>query len=144
MEAQVKVGAATIIKVEAAKQKDLFKAIASAHEVFGEKCCGLCGSANITPVWRVVTVVKGKKTETYEYPEYHCQGRLDSGKRCGGRLSMGTINDDSGTLYPNRKLREDGQPVAKEDRESGVEGKYGPHNGWYRYQPEHKTGGGEA
>lgn len=132
MKAQVKVGPTTIIEVEATKQKDLFKAVASAHEVFGEKKCALCGCTDITPVWRTVTVVKGKKTETYEYPEYHCQG-VANGRRCGARLALGTINDDSGTLYPSRKLKDDGQPVTKEDRENGVEGKYGSHRGWHRF-----------
>lgn len=132
MKAQVKVSASTIVEVEATKQKDLFKAVASAVEVFGEKKCALCGSGDILPVWRSVTTVKGKKTETYEYPEYHCQA-VNEGRRCGARLALGTINDDTGTIFPQRKLREDGQPLSKEDRDNGVEGKYGTHRGWHRF-----------
>lgn len=138
MKAQVKVTPSTIIECEADKQKDLFKAVASAHEVFGEKKCGLCGSADIAPAWRTVTVVKGKKTETYEYPEYHCKNPA-----CRARLGMGTINDDTGTLYPNRKLKADGQPLTKEDKENGVEGKYGGHQGWHRWKPQAEGKGGE-
>jgi hypothetical protein len=33
--------------------------------------------------------VKGKKVETFEFPEYHCQN-----PQCRARLSLGTINDD--------------------------------------------------
>jgi hypothetical protein len=138
VKAQVKVTPTTIVEVEAAKQKDLFKAIASAHEVFGEKRCGLCGSTEIVPAWRTVTVVKGKKTETYEYPEYHCHGKDENGQRCGARLALGTINDESGTLYPTRKLKEDGQPLTKEDRDAGIEGRYGRHQGWHRWKKEDK------
>lgn len=140
MKAQVKVGPNTIIDIEAGKQKDLFKGIASAHEVFGEKSCGLCGCTNITPTWRTVTVVKGKKTETFEFPEYHCQGVLENGRRCGARLSLGTINDDTGTLYPQRRLiieggkKDQGRPPSKQEKEEGVTGDYGPHNGWTRYR----------
>lgn len=143
MKAQVKVNSTTIVEVEAGKQKDLFKAIASAHEVFGEKKCGLCGGTDILPVWRTVTTVKGKKTETYEYPEYHCQG-VAQGKRCGARLALGTINDDSGTLYPTRKLLPNGQPVTKEQRDKGETGTYGAHRGWHRFVAKPDGEGGDA
>jgi hypothetical protein len=138
MKAQVKVAPSIILEVEAAKQKDLFKAIASAHEVFGEKKCGLCGCTDIRPVWRTVTVVKGKKTETYEFPEYHCQGRLESGAFCGARLRLSTINDDTGTLFPQRKLLANGKTPGKDD---GDQAKYGAHNGWSRYKGEAKDEG---
>lgn len=128
MKAQVKVSPTIIVEVEAGKQKDLFKAVASAHEVFGEKKCGCCGGTNVAPVWRTVTTVKGKKTETFEYPEWHCQE-----PKCRARLALGTINDDSGTLYPQRKLVDGQRPPTKEEREQG-KGTYGPHNGWHRYQ----------
>lgn len=127
MKAQIKVAPNLIIEVEATKQKDLFKLVASSFEVYGEKVCGLCGSTNIVPTWRTVNTVKGRKTETYEYAEFVC-------KDCRARLALGTINDDTGTLFPQRKLRPDGQPVTKEDRENGVEGQYGKHNGWHRFE----------
>jgi hypothetical protein len=140
MKAQVKVTPSTIVEVEGGKQKDLFKAIASAQEVFGEKKCGLCGSENIRTVWRTVTTVKGKKTETFEFPEYRCQGKLDDGKFCNGKLSLGTINDDTGTLYPQRRLLLDDRPwdmgrtPTKAERDQGISGDYGRHNGWTRYR----------
>lgn len=124
MKAQVKVSPNLIVEVESPKQKDLFKAIASAHEVFGEKECGLCHSKDISPAWRTVTVIKGKKTETYEYPEWHC-------RECRARFSLGTINDDTGTLYPIRKLLPNGQPAGKEEKDKAT---YGPHNGWSKYK----------
>lgn len=135
MKAQVKVSPNVIVEVEGAKQKDIFKAVCSAHEVFGEKKCGLCGSSEIVPVWRTVTTVKGKKTETYEYPEYHCQAVKD-GQRCGARLAIGTINDDTGTLYPIRKLVNGERPATKSEKDAGNSGNYGKHNGWHRWKPK--------
>lgn len=139
MKAVYQVNPKLSVELDAPKQKDLFKALASAQEVFGEKRCGLCGCTDIIPVWRTVTTIKGKKTETHEFPEYHCQGLIkdeQTGKqaRCGARLAMGTINDDTGTIYPTRKLKENGQPLTKEERDKGVEGKYGRHNGWHRFE----------
>lgn len=134
MKAQVKVSPSTIVEVEGEKQKDLFKAIASAHEVFGEKECGLCHSKDIYPAWRSVTTIKGKKADTYEFAEYRCRGILDTGRRCGGRLAMSTINDDTGTLFPNRKLVDGKRPATKAELEAGITGEYGPHNGWHRFE----------
>ena len=143
MKAQVKVNATTIIEVEAAKQKDLVKAVASATEVFGEKRCGLCGSTDIRLAWRTATKVAGKKMETYEFPEWQCQALIEQGGkkvRCGAKLSLGTVNDDTGTLFPQRKLILDNRPSdqgrspSKEERENGITGSYGPHNGWTRYR----------
>lgn len=105
------------IEVEAETQKELFQLISSAHEVFNEKRCGLCGSEEITPVYR--TVSQGKKT--FEYPEYHCQN-----PQCRARLSLGCAME-GGTLFPHRKLDEQGKP----DRENG---KWGKHNGWTKFK----------
>jgi hypothetical protein len=140
MKIQVKVAPGIIVDVEGQKQKDLFKAVASAHEVFGAKNCGLCGSTDILPTWRTVTTVKGKKTETYEYPEYQCQARDDSGRRCGARLALGTINDDTGTLFPIRKLVDGKRPATKAEKEAGNSGTYGPHNGWHRWEKDAPQG----
>lgn len=151
---QEKVSPTTIVELEAAKQKDLFKLRASAHEVFGEKQCGLCKSNDIRPVWRVVTSLKNpRKPETFEFPEYHCQGLLENDgkrKRCGAKLSLGTINDDTGTLFPQRRLIFDkgvppdmGRLPTKAEKEKGINGDYGPHNGWTRYKgkPEEESAG---
>lgn len=153
MKAQVKVSSSTIIDVEAGKQKDLFKGIASAHEVFGEKRCGLCGCESITPVWRTVTVVKGKKTDFFEFPEWHCNGLVEVKedgntfkRRCGARLALGTINDDTGTLFPQRRLifkeddksKEFGRQPSKEEKDNGIMGEYSRGQGWTRYKGEQK------
>lgn len=119
------------IEVEAETQKDLFQQMASAHEVFGEQKCGLCGSANIAPAWRTVT--QGKKV--YDYPEYHCHGFVKDEKtgknaRCGARLSLGSMME-GGVLFPMRKLVEEGPEKGKPDREKG---KFGSHNGWTRFK----------
>lgn len=137
MKATIQPNRGISVEVEGASQKDLFKAVASAHEVFGERNCALCGSDLIVQAWRKVTVVKGKKTEEYEYPEYRCLARLKDGTACRARLALGTINDDTGTLYPIRKLVDtpSGQrPPNKEENEQG-KGAYGPHRGWHRFNP---------
>lgn len=130
LQAQVKVGPHTIITVTAETQKELFKEIASAHEVFGERKCGLCGTEGIIPVHRTVT--KGKKT--YEYPEYHCPNRA-----CRARLSLGSMQE-GGQLFPIRKLTAEGKP-------SREEGTFDPrHMGWTRYKgkPGEDDGGDDA
>lgn len=129
MEMEVKVSPTRIIKLVAEKQKDLFKALASAHEVFGEKECGLCKGPDIVPVWRQTTRVTGKKVETFEFPEYHCQN-----PQCRARLSLGTINDDTGTLFPQRRLMPDGKVPGKKDNKELA--KHGPHRGWTRWKPK--------
>lgn len=126
MKAIVHVGNITI-ELEEAKQKDLFKAVTSVHEVFGEKCCGLCKSEDIVPVWRQASKQVGKKTETYDYPEWRCN-------KCFARLSMGTVHDETGTLFPQRRLVNGERPVTKEDRENGITGEFGDHNGWYKFR----------
>jgi hypothetical protein len=138
MKAQVKVSPSVVVELEAPKQKDLFKVMASAFEVFGVKRCALCGSNDIVPVWRNVTKVEGKKMEEYEYPEYHCKAVDEEGRRCGARLALGTINDDTGTLFPIRKLVDTPQgmrPPNKEEKKAG-KGSFGPHDGWHRYVPK--------
>jgi len=132
MKLQVKVGPKIIIEIEAAKQKDVFKMAASAHEVFGEKSCGVCNGTDIYPAWRTVTVVQGKKVETHEFPEWHCSD-------CRARLSLGTMNDDTGILFPKRKLmpatnteKTNGKPPGKKD--DGSKATYGPHRGWTTYK----------
>jgi hypothetical protein len=134
MKIQVKVSPKIIVELEAEKQKDLFFSVASAFEVFGSSCCGLCGSTDIVPVRRTVTTIKGKKTESWDFAEYHCQAHLDGNKRCGARLSMGTINDDTGTLFPVRRLVNGERPATKAEKDQGINGDYGDHNGWHRFK----------
>jgi hypothetical protein len=99
------------VEVEGESQKDLFRELASAAEVFGEKCCGLCGDAAIVPVCRTV--------EKFDFFEWHCTG-------CGARLSMGQLKDGD-RLFPSRRLDAHGKP----DREHGTAG---DHKGWSHYK----------
>ena len=107
------------VEVEGETHKDLFRELAGACEVLGERQCGLCESATIVPAYRTVT--QGKKT--FEYPEWHCL-------RCGARLSMGCMME-GGRLFPHRKLDGSGKP----DREHGAAGK---HHGWTLFKGEPK------
>lgn len=133
MKIQFKVRANTVIELEAGKQKDLFKMMASAQEVFGDKCCGLCKSEQIYPAWRTATKIDGRKVEVFDFPEMRCSG-------CGAKLTFGTINDDTGTLFPQRRLLPNGKPPGKAD---GDQAKYGDHNGWTRWRGEKAAEGDE-
>jgi hypothetical protein len=117
MKANYKVRGNLIVEVAAETQRDLFHELSSAFEVFGEKKCGLCGSAEIVPVHR--TVVQNRKV--YEYAEWSCLG-------CQARLSLGATMD-GGRLFPHRKLNRAGKP----DREHGT---FGKHGGWTKYRGE--------
>lgn len=127
MKVQIKPNKSTIVELDGETQKDLFEQMASAYEVFGERCCGLCGCEDIVPFWRVSTKQVGKKTEEYEYPEWHCRN-----PKCRARLTL-SFNLEGGTMFPNRKLLPDGQPATGEKREQG---QHGPHNGWTRWWPK--------
>lgn len=120
------------ITVEGDDQKELFKAMSGAFEVFDEQQCGLCGCKNIRPVTR-------KNKDDEEFHEYRCLGLIDvvvdgkpRKKGCGGYLYLGQ-NKKGGGLFPVRQLDEKGKP----DRDKG---KYGNHNGWTRYRGEPKDG----
>ena len=109
------------IEIEASDIKELFRQMAAASEVFGDRNCGCCGGDAIMPVVRHVE----KSKKQYEYFELKC---VDP--KCRAKLSFGQFQDGSG-LFPNRKLDKDGQP----DR---VNGTYGASNGWTRWRGENK------
>lgn len=120
MEAQIKLaGGGRIIQVEGETQKDLFEQMAAAYEVFNETTCGLCGSTNIRPVHRVA--------DKYHFYEYACQ---EPG--CWARLTFGQPSDNSGGLFPVRKLLPNGKPSWKDGQE-------GPHRGWTKYRGDNQT-----
>ena len=135
MKVQFRVGPKIIVDLEAAKQKDLFKLMASAQEVFGEKSCGLCGGTDVYPAWRTATKIEGKKVETFEFPEMRCGNH-----ECRARLTYGTINDDTGTLFPQRKLLPNGKPPGKLDK---GQASFGEHNGWTKWHPKQDEEGQE-
>jgi hypothetical protein len=97
------------IKVEGASQKEAFKNLASAQEVFdGDDACGCCGNQHIR--FRVRTVTKGSKS--FDYFEMYCP-------QCSARLAFGQ-SQDTISLFPKRK----------DDNNNWL-----PARGWFKYQP---------
>ena len=109
MRAQYKVRPNLTIEVEAETQQELFRQIASAHEVLGEAKCGKCKSGNIHP--RVRTV-KGN-----DFHEWVCG-------QCHAVLALGA-HKQGGTLFPRRHTEVDG----------GVK-EWLPDNGWLKWDPD--------
>lgn len=106
------------VEVSSDNQMELFQEAASAHEVFGEQKCGLCGNEDIRPSVR--NVAGEGKGEVFTYHEYVCQD-----PKCRAKLSLGQSRDKI-HLFPIRQLTADG-------RASRKDGKYGPHNGWSKF-----------
>ena len=102
------------IELEGGTQKELFKGVAEAQEVFGERQCGKCKSASIH--FRVRTVGK------YSYYEMSC---ID----CGAKLAFGQ-SLDTHSLFPIRKLTPQGKPCSK----TGTYDSAG--KGWTMYRGE--------
>jgi hypothetical protein len=115
MEATYIVRPGLTIRVEAENQDALWDEIASAVEVFGEPCCGLCQSAEIRPVTRHVEQQK----KQYTYREWTCL-------KCGAVLGEGS-KQTGHRLFPHRKLDAKG----KSDRQHGSAGE---HRGWTHYR----------
>ncbi len=109
MKAQLRVRANLTLELEAGDQKVLFRSLASAQEVFGEKACGKCKSGDLA--FRARTV-KGN-----EFFEIICG-------RCRAVLSMG-VHREGGTLFPRRHVESEG----------GVK-EWLPDNGWQKWDPE--------
>ena len=124
-EATIKLNNITI-KVGSDTWKGIFEEIAGAHEVFGEKECGLCHCKDIKPIQRKTKKVTGKKVEVYNYAEYVCQN-----SECRARLTLTPLYDDPDRIFPCRTLIPDGPEKGKPNCENG---KYGPHNGWTKYR----------
>jgi hypothetical protein len=118
-EAQIKVSASTIVKVEGADIKEVFRRRSEAEEVMGEESCGLCQSKKI----RYVVRKAAKGAKSYEFFECHC-------KDCGARLAFGQ-STDTVSLFPKRKLTENGEP----NMEDGI---FGQHNGWSKFKGDPK------
>ena len=104
-------------EIEGNTPKDLFKALSETQEVFGEQTCGLCQGTNL----RFVTRVVGK----FSYHELLCND-------CQGKLAFGQNNNDSGHLFPKRKLDKHGKP----DMDKGT---LGEHNGWTKYRGKQES-----
>ncbi len=109
------------IKVTGATQKDLFRALGRAQEVFGESSCGKCGSEKI--------VFSCRKIDDNEFFEVTCT-------KCQAYLHIGQSKKDVGALFPCRKLLPNGKPHFKE-------GKYDDqHRGWTTYRGGREDGDG--
>ncbi len=99
-----------LIKIEGANQKEAFKNLASAQEVFdGDDTCGVCNSPDIR--FRVRTVSKSNKS--FDYFEMACH-------HCFARLAFGQSQDTT-SLFPKRK---------------DENGEWLPARGWYKYVKE--------
>jgi phage FluMu protein Com len=99
-----------MVELEADQQKDLFRLLASAQEVFGEVRCGKCKSSEL--IFRA-----RKNSQGNEFFELVCS-------RCRAVLQLG-VHKEGGTLFPRRHA----------DKEGG-EKEWLPDNGWMRWDAE--------
>ena len=110
MKAQLKVRSDLIIEIEEDKQVNLFKALASIQEVFGQKRCGKCGSSDLQFTVRAVDKSK--------FLEIKCN-------KCFAKLAISPHDSDAGTLYPKRTGKDDaGETV------------WLPDNGWVKWDKD--------
>ena len=99
-----------LVKIQGDNQKEAFKNLSSAQEVFdGDDTCGCCGDADIR--FRVREVAKG--TKTFSYYELVCH-------KCFARLAFGQ-SQDTVSLFPKRK---------------DENGEWLPNRGWSKYVPK--------
>jgi hypothetical protein len=86
-------GGRLVIKLQGSSEKELFRMIAQAMEVFAaDEACGMCGSPLIHLRVRKSKSQKGPKT--YEYFEYLCTA-------CGAILEFGQSMDQV-NIFPKR------------------------------------------
>jgi len=107
------------MKIQGENQKELIRQMAAHTEILGQKKCGACGSEDIR--WQVRNVESdkgGKKKQQFEYFELVCNS-----KGCRARLSFGSLNDGTDSLFPKRK---------------DEEGNYLANDGWVKFQPNTK------
>ncbi len=94
------------IEVEGEKQKDVFRELSQAQEVFQHEACGKCKGTELRFVVRNV--------EDNDFYEIHCL-------KCRARLSFGQHKGKEGTLFPRRKDKEN---------------EWLPNGGWMKYNPQ--------
>ena len=96
MKVNCKVSAKVIVEVEAETVRDAFAALASAHEVFSQDKCGLCGSDKV--------VFEKREIEGNAYHSMKCTACrvcLDFGShKVGGGLFV-KRKDKAGNWIPN-------------------------------------------
>lgn len=104
------------MEISGENQKELIRQMASHTEVLGQRKCGACGGEDIR--WQVRNVESdkgGKKKQQYEYFELVCNNT-----KCRAKLSFGSLNDGTDSLFPKRK---------------DEDGKYLDNNGWVKFKP---------
>lgn len=112
MEVQYKVSNVCTIKIAGDGQKDIFKELASAVEIFGQVSeCGACGSQAVPRV-RIV--------EDNHFHEAAC-----TNSKCRAVLAFGA-HKKNGSLFPKRK---------------DADGNWLPSNGWTIFKPDAKKNG---
>jgi hypothetical protein len=114
MEAQYKTRSGRLfVKVQAEKEKDLFRQLATVQEVFdAETQCGCCNSENIR--------FQVRSVESMEFFEIICIA-------CGAKFEFGQHKNGAG-LFPKRRS-ERGDPL--------------PNNGWKKWKAEFSGGRAE-
>ncbi len=105
MKAQYKVNPKLQIEVEGSTQKELFSALASATEVFGEKACGRCEGE---------VVFAKRNVDGNDFFEMACIN-----PECRARLSIGQSKARPGELFPIRKVITKGPEKGKPSRKDG-------------------------
>lgn len=110
MQCRVPVGKYEFL-IEEDTQADMFAAIVSAEEVFGQGKCEACGNTDVKLNRRIV--------EDNSFYEVVCQN-----PKCKAKLAM-SQNKKGGGLYPNRR-----------NKEGAIVGKWG----WAKYEPKKEDG----
>lgn len=105
MKAVYRVNPKLSIEVEGSNQKELFSALASATEVFGEKECGQCAGE---------VVFAKRNVDGNDFFEMACIN-----PECRARLSIGQSKQRPGELFPIRKIITSGPEKGKPSRKKG-------------------------
>ncbi len=111
------------IEVDGDSQKEVWRKLASAEEIFCESRCGACKGTDIRHAVREGSRTKGKKVETFEFFELHCKN-----PKCRARKRYGILQKDGESLFPHRKdensnwLPNDGWIKPPKESEDATEG----------------------
>ena len=124
MKIQAKISPKIIIEVEGKSQTDVFDQLATASEVFGESCCGMCEGTDFRFAKRIVG--------TDEYYELVC-----TNGDCGAKLSFGLSKQKKGEMFPIRKIIQEGKERGRPNRKNGTYDK--KHRGWTKYKGQPLT-----
>ena len=101
-------------EIEGSTQKELFKGLAEAQEIFQHEPCGMCKSNNVKFAVRTI--------DSNDFFELKCND-------CGAALSFGQHKSGS-SLFPKRKEEDAKDPKTKQV----VKGKNLPNKGWRKWE----------